>query len=660
MKYLLGSFLTLIIINLSAQSNYNPAPQIWTVNFEAVSCAERTEGCLLVKFPGKKEFEIFSEGIEGFNFEKGYTYTLSVKQELKQPPIAAGESLFKYVLVKILTKKSVNAPAPVVSESTTSPASAKIIFEVNYESVPCEANKNCLLIREKGKKEFELFQGNIAGFNYQPGYSYVIEVKPTIDGNYYFVNEVSKKFVKNTGNTESPLPAVSSTPGKIIQQSSIQTSSPLDRKWYLRKMKEVEGSSIITDDNVMWIEINTFKDRLDGFGACNNFAAVVKSDLVTTFEISKLTTNYSMCGNKKVEDLFYDLLQQADRFELRNGNLILSRQWKYLLAFTADPNNKEEITTTYVPQSIIKNENTSYATDASLKDGNNSTEIPVTTSTVNAVVQSNTISNTPATKSSTKTTVPETTITKEAVDPVIEAKNKEIEELKKQLASKKIEEELKQQPTENSPNIENKQTGSKNETTKTQLTQYSPASAITSKTTTPSDTKTETNAIPVNDNVTLTKSDINEVSEYPNPKLSNAIYYKKDNKLILIENDNGIIKGTDRNMYLELNSEESKMQFPKGKIPPLVIKTDGSRPSSDYISLYTCDFKKEKRQINIRPAKNKVLTSYAEIAPNTYELILPENLGEGEYIFVLQSDLNKPMTYNSTNLQVYCFGVIYK
>ena len=93
----------------------------------------------------------------------------------------------------------------------------------------------------------------------------------------------------------------------------------------------------------MWIDIKTFTDRIDGFGACNNFSTVVKSDLKTTFEISKLTSNLSFCGNKKIENLFYDLLQQSNKFEIRNGNLFLSKQWNNLLIFTSNPNNKEEI-----------------------------------------------------------------------------------------------------------------------------------------------------------------------------------------------------------------------------------------------------------------------------------------------------------------------------
>ena len=62
MKYIFG----LLLLSLSAsfsfsQETYNPTPQTWTVNFETVPCGETgAKSCLLVKFPGKKEFEIYA------------------------------------------------------------------------------------------------------------------------------------------------------------------------------------------------------------------------------------------------------------------------------------------------------------------------------------------------------------------------------------------------------------------------------------------------------------------------------------------------------------------------------------------------------------------------------------------------------------------------
>lgn len=353
-------------IKLSSAQTYNPTPQTWVINAETATCSTGNAECLLVKQPGKKEFEILDESIVGFTYEKGNTYTIIVKQELKQPPIGVGESIYKYVLVRVVSKKSANS-TNATTNSTTYTSSAQKIFEVNYETVPCEDDnsKSCLLVKEKGKKEFEILNATISGFNYKPGYSYIIAVKATNDGNYYLVNEISKKFVKNTdaafvpNENKEPVaveakPAkTTSTSGKIIVPTSIQASSTLDGKWYLRKMKDELGASFNTDNNVMWIQINTFSDRMDGMGACNKFAAVVRSDLNTTFGVSKITSGFSKCGNQKIEDLFYDLLEQATRYEIKDGILSLFNQWNFLLGFVSDANNKKDIKSDYTAPPIV-------------------------------------------------------------------------------------------------------------------------------------------------------------------------------------------------------------------------------------------------------------------------------------------------------------------
>lgn len=155
MKKIINLIFLCLTTTVFAQNQYNPTPQTWTINFESIACDNTsTNECLLIKFPGKKEYEIFSDNIEGFNFEKGNVYVISVKQELKQPPIAANESIFKYVLLKIISKKPINN-IPVNETPVTS--TSKIIYDINFEQVPCEDGKYCLLVKEKGKKEFEIF-----------------------------------------------------------------------------------------------------------------------------------------------------------------------------------------------------------------------------------------------------------------------------------------------------------------------------------------------------------------------------------------------------------------------------------------------------------------------------------------------------------------------
>ncbi len=349
--------------------------EIWKVDAATTPCISGQ--CMLVKKAGQKEFEIFEDVIEGFEFTEGNTYTLQVRQTLKQPPIQANESIYKYELVKVISSSDAkynNTPVPTPVSSVN--AGVIVQLEIDYETIACESGseKQCFLVKEKGRKEYEIFNGCIYGFTYEAGNRYVLQARKNGD-DYDFVKVIKKEFVAynptkiscvNQRNQYSGSTPVSTTNIKNVPSTSIPTTSPLDKKWYLRKMKESEGSSFTTDDNVLWIEINTFNDKLKGFGSCNNFEAVVRTDLTTSFQISKLTSGYVNCGYKKIEDLFYSVLQQADRFEIRNGNLILSKQWKYLMELTSDPNKKEETisSTNYHPGN---NTNTSNTTPISTR-----------------------------------------------------------------------------------------------------------------------------------------------------------------------------------------------------------------------------------------------------------------------------------------------------
>ena len=310
------------------------------------------------------------------------------------------------------------------------------------ETVPCLNNSSsqCLQVKKQGSTEFETIE-DIENFNYDIGYTYTVQVKEIMKTppigvgesvfRYIWIKTINKKeFIEEAVN-EATKDSPDLTPkttyqstynnGKIIGQTNIITGSELDKKWYLRKLKNINGESLITDDNVMWIEIKTFNDRIEGFGSCNKFWTVVKSDLNTTFEVSKLTTNYAQCGYKKLEDMFYDLLQQANRFEIRNGNLVLSDQWKFLLGFTSNPDNKEDIAITYTPQNIVKDNEKTYATSNKSED-KYVPPVKITTSE----------ETTTSSQSVLTTTTPNNT-TDDAKTAALEAKKKEIEELKKEL-----------------------------------------------------------------------------------------------------------------------------------------------------------------------------------------------------------------------------------
>lgn len=633
-----------------SQSDYNPSPQTWIIDAETAPCGDiHGNECLLYKPAGKKEFEVLNEKIEGFDYEKGYLYTISVKQEIKQPPIALNESVFKYVLVKIISKKNVQ-PTSSGTFNSQQPAGEKIL-EISFETVPCETDntKACLLVKEQGKKEFEILNAIIYGFNYETGNSYQIIVKPTTNGNYYFVREISKKNIKKGTEIKTQLDAAQSTAsditvsktGKVIGKTNIQSSSELDKKWFLRKMRESDQSSFETDDNVMWIEINSFNNYLKGFGSCNTFESVIRTDLASTFKIDKLTSGYTNCGYKKLEDIFYNLLQEADGFEIRNGNLVLSKRWAYLLEFSSNPNYTE------IKKSTVVNSDSSPLPQTT----NKTQDVAATPSAELLEKELEALRKQLAEQKALKEKAEQEAALQKQKEAAQAAEQKALKEKAEQEAALQKQKEAAQaaKKAEMQKEIERMQKemaemdNSKSANTTTAVKKEPAASAINTK-------PTETAKIKsVEDN------------SYPNPKTENIVYYDRDKNLISTAVTSAIFKGSDKNTYLEMSNLESPLQFTQNNLPKFIVKTRDNENPESYISLYTCsyNFKTNKRQVYVKPQKNTVSLSFNELKPNVYEIILPQNLDIGEYAFVTGENTNgfKNVNFEVSSTSLACFGI---
>lgn len=680
MKYFLFFSISFFAGLIAKTQSYNPAVQTWVISSETTPCeSDPDKACLLYKATGKKEFEILQEPIEGFQYSEGNEYTIQVKQEIKKPPIAANESVFKYVLVKIVSQKQLT-PAPSVTSTNS-----QIIFEVNFESLPCEEDpsKSCLLIRKKGAKEFEILNASIYGFNYENGYTYMIAVKPTSNGNYYLVNEISKKFVQKSAQTYTPLSNGNAENNKpIIGTTNITTSSTLDGKWYLRKMKEKEGASFVTDDNIMYIDINTFKDRIDGFGACNKFSAVIKSDLNTTFEVSKLTHNFSNCGNKKIEDLFFSLLQEANKFEVRNGHLILSYNWKYVLEFVADPNNKEDIASTYVPAAIIEKENKTFATDQYKKEPENKPSASVTKKPEVDDLQKQLEDL--QKQLAEKKVKEEETLQKEAADKLQKEqeaallKKQSEEKAAKEAEEKRLAEEKAKQEQEISKKLKEiedlkKQLAEKEKKVNTINEPVTSKYDVDVSVKNQEPSNDETISKESSSDYIITEFKPNFSNNIPDPDFSLRPYYLDGDKLVRLERTEGIFvlkqkgfyRGTDR--FVNAMKPESEIQFKKGNLPRFFIKLDNENADPyDIINLCTADVKRDRRVFVFRSQKMSgkvkdvtdkfINLEFKKIRPGVYEILIDEDLDVGEYGFMpILTESQQSSFINS--VKINCFGI---
>ncbi|MCJ7932343.1 MAG: DUF4377 domain-containing protein [Chryseobacterium sp.] len=148
--------------------------------------------CLQVKEKNSESWTHLYSNIEGFTYEPGYEYVLKVKTEKIANPPADGSSI-KYTLVKQVSK----------TKKEGADAGQKTLI-IGSQTVDCSAGAGrmkCLQVKENASDSWTHFYSNIEGFDYEPGYEYVVQVKtekianPPADASsikYTLIKQVSK------------------------------------------------------------------------------------------------------------------------------------------------------------------------------------------------------------------------------------------------------------------------------------------------------------------------------------------------------------------------------------------------------------------------------------------------------------------------------------
>lgn len=309
--------------------------QVWTIDAQRAKCeGVMTMQCLLVKKPGDKDFNLFYDTIDGFDYQEGFVYTIWVNMGAFTPQTPADGSSIKYKLVKVVSKKPIAGYSNTTTIDNKKPLSGMNVNQtktlvVNEEKGKCEGNPDakCLLIKEEGQKEFEIFYQSIEGFVFEEGYRQTISVSERYVANpmvkqtepiYTLIKVLKKELIfepKKSVVTETP-------------------KTPLDKKWVLLKMQESDTTSFVIDDNSVWIQFNSTENKLNGKAPCNSYFGGFNTDLVSSFQAMAVASTRMYCeANMKYEELYFTLLQNADRFEIKEGKLILYKGKRLLLIF---------------------------------------------------------------------------------------------------------------------------------------------------------------------------------------------------------------------------------------------------------------------------------------------------------------------------------------
>ena len=303
---------------------------ILMIDGELANCQGTTSGkCMLVKAPGKKEYELFYDQIEGFTYEEGYKYTLQVKADTLKD-MAADAFRIKYTLIKILSK---------TIAVQTQEGDIKI-FQVFEETAPCDevtGTKKCLLIKEPAQKEYELFHDPIEGFQYEEGNAYTLQVRvismPGDAGRPMTFLYRLVKIVSQTKNGTAVSP--SSVPKGDVKNTPITPASydstGLSGKAWQVQLFRVDTIAYDVRDLKMTLLVYPEQNRIGGKATCNNYFAGL-SYTRTLFRIGVIGSTKMYCDNlMQAEDLYFKTLSSCDQYEIREGILYLKKGDKTLI-----------------------------------------------------------------------------------------------------------------------------------------------------------------------------------------------------------------------------------------------------------------------------------------------------------------------------------------
>lgn len=219
------------------------------------------------------------------------------------------------MLKSIITKKGILSLLIVLGSISSTMAAEVIRLMVKEDRASCTgvAPMNCLQVKYKNSKNWELFYSEIEGFKHQEGYRYTLSVIRTKRKNVpadasiytYKLKKVIKKqkiAINNAG--KDPLVAVG------------------NQKWTLVNMngKAVEGGRI-------HLTLDTKVNKFSGSGGCNNifggFSYDQKSKLIT---VGNVASTLMACSDDKVNKLEHEYTQALNTKTFRvanNGNTMI-------------------------------------------------------------------------------------------------------------------------------------------------------------------------------------------------------------------------------------------------------------------------------------------------------------------------------------------------
>jgi len=241
------------------------------------------------------------------------------------------------MLKSIITKKGILSLLIVFGSVASAMAADVIRLMVKEDRASCTgvAPMNCLQVKYKNSKNWELFYSEIQGFKHREGYRYTLSVIRTkrknvpADASAYTYK--LKKVIKKEKITVKP----SSTKDPLLAAAN--------QKWTLTR---INGKAVNSD--LVFINLDEKGNKFNGSGGCNgifgSFSYAPKSRSLT---IGNIASTMMACSDEKVNKLESEFTKalgdQTFRLETSGTTLTFYKGKVKALEFRTEANNANDI-----------------------------------------------------------------------------------------------------------------------------------------------------------------------------------------------------------------------------------------------------------------------------------------------------------------------------
>lgn len=240
------------------------------------------------------------------------------------------------MLKSIITKKGILSLLIVFGSVASTMAADVIRMMVKEDRASCTgvAPMNCLQVKYKNSKNWELFYSEIQGFKHQEGYRYTLSVIRTKRKNvpadasaytYKLKKVIKKEKIAVKPVTKDPLQAIA------------------NQKWTLSK---INGQAVNSDR--AFIKLDDKGNKFNGSGGCNGIFGTFKYDPKSrSLTFGNIASTMMACADEKVNKLEADftkaLADQTFKMESSGTTLAFYKGKEKVLEFRTEANNKNDI-----------------------------------------------------------------------------------------------------------------------------------------------------------------------------------------------------------------------------------------------------------------------------------------------------------------------------